>query len=132
MNEYTARAVVDALQASNRTAHVHRTGVYEFGVRIALDGGREAIWNISPDGTVDAQILSNGVLVDYVSTIRMPCGDLSQAADMIAKATYNGRPTMARPAPAQRPAPPLTPTRTARWRRGGRGSQARRTSATAM
>jgi len=132
MIEYTARTVVDALRASNLPAHVHRTGVYEFGVRIALAGGREAIWNISPDGTMDAQILTNGVLVDYVSTIRMPCGDLSQAADLIANATYNGRPTVVRPAPAQRPAPPHTPTPTARWRRGGRGSQAWRISATAM
>ena len=45
MDENRALRVVDALRARGIDARISKEGVYQFGVRIALSGGREAVWD---------------------------------------------------------------------------------------
>ena len=49
MDENRARRVVDALRDRGVDAHLEKAGVYQFGVRVNLSGGREAVWD--NDGT---------------------------------------------------------------------------------
>lgn len=69
MDEKRALKVVDRLREQGIDAHLERASLYVFGVRVALRGGRQAIWDT--DGTLglEAQVMLNGMLVGYVPQI---------------------------------------------------------------
>src|ERR1700712_1637596 len=50
-------------------AHLHSAGVYEFGVRVVLADGREAIWDADGAAGLEATIMRDNVLVGMVPTI---------------------------------------------------------------
>ncbi len=66
MEEKRALRVADRLRERGLDAHLERASIYQFGVRIMLRDGRQAIWDT--DGTIglEAQVMRNGVLVGYV------------------------------------------------------------------
>jgi hypothetical protein len=69
MDEKRARRVVDRLRERGLDAHVEYAALYVFGVRVALEDGRRAVWDT--DGTLglEAQVMVNGVLVGFVPQI---------------------------------------------------------------
>ena len=69
MTEERAARLVERLQARKVLAHVARSGVYQFGIRVVLPGGREAIWDSDGAAALEAQVLQDGVLVGYVPTV---------------------------------------------------------------
>lgn len=132
-------------------AHLDRTGVYECGIRVVLDTNVEALWDLDGAAGLDAEIVSDGVLIGFVPHVP-GSEDFTdeQMVDCIATARYtldglhpptsradqerpdqdSRRPSpSAPPPPSARPAPsaPLTPhpaARHHRWadhRRRGRG-----------
>lgn len=66
MDEKRAVRVVDRLRERGVDAHVQRSSTFQFGVRVHLLDGREAIWDT--DGTLglEAQVMRNGMLVGFV------------------------------------------------------------------
>jgi len=107
MDEFRARRVVDALRDRGVNAHLLRSGVDQFGVRVSLSGGREAEWD--NDGTVglEAQVMLDGMLVGYVPEIEgSEDFDESQVVDAIARTDYD-QPVARQRAAAPPPAPAL-------------------------
>lgn len=47
-------------------AHLDRTGVYECGIRVVLDSKLEARWDLAGTAGLEAEIVSDGVLVGFV------------------------------------------------------------------
>jgi hypothetical protein len=114
MEEERARRVVETLRARNVFAHVKLplAGITQYGIRVMLPDGREAIWDNDGTAGLEAQIMRNGILVGYVASIpdSENFGD-GQIVEAIATADYDrpvgrSRPTVPRPA-AARPAPSL-------------------------
>src|SRR3954469_24073119 len=117
MEEERARRVVDTLRARNVFAHVKlpQAGITQYGIRVVLPDGREAIWDNDGTAGLEAQIMRNGVLVGFVPSIpgSENFGD-GQIVEAIASADYDqpvgrSRPSGPRPAatPPPRPAPSL-------------------------
>jgi hypothetical protein len=106
MQENEALRVVDALRERGVAAHVERPGVAQFGVRIALPDGRNAVWDTDGTAGLEAQVMRNGVLVGFVPHI--PGSEnftLDQVVDAIARTDYDEpvavqRRTTPPPAPA--------------------------------
>jgi hypothetical protein len=69
MDENRARYVVDALRDRGVDAHIAKPGVYQFGVRVALPDGREALWDTDGTAGLEAQVMRNGMLVGFVPVI---------------------------------------------------------------
>jgi hypothetical protein len=69
MEENKARRVVDALRDRGTNADLARVGVYQFGVSIRLQDGREVTWDSDGTAALEAQVMRNGVLVGYVPSI---------------------------------------------------------------
>ncbi|GAA4717960.1 hypothetical protein [Phytohabitans rumicis] len=69
MDESRAQRVVDALRERGVPAHLARAGVAQFGVRVALTDGREALWDTDGTAGLEAQVMRNGVLVGFVPHI---------------------------------------------------------------
>lgn len=69
MEENRARRVADALRARGIDAYTAKEGVYQFGVRVALPGGREAIWDSDGTAGLEAQVMRDGMLVGYVPLV---------------------------------------------------------------
>jgi hypothetical protein len=69
VDEKRAVRVVDRLREHGVDAHVERSSTYQFGVRVMLPDGRQAIWDT--DGTLglEAQVMRNGMLVGFVPQI---------------------------------------------------------------
>jgi hypothetical protein len=69
MDEKRALRVVDRLRERGVDAHVERASTYQFGVRVQLRDGRNAVWDT--DGTLglEAQVMANGMLVGFVPQI---------------------------------------------------------------
>jgi hypothetical protein len=69
VDEKRALRVVDRLRERGVDAHVERASTYQFGVRVALRDGRQAVWDT--DGTLglEAQVMRNGMLVGFVPQI---------------------------------------------------------------
>ncbi len=106
MEEDQARRIVDTLRARDVFAHVKlpQAGVTQYGIRVVLPDGREAIWDNDGTASLEAQIMRNGVLVGFVASIpgSENFGD-GQIVEAIATADYDrpvGRSTPARPRPA--------------------------------
>ncbi len=90
MDENRARRVVDALRERGVPAHVERAGVSQFGVRVVLNDGREAIWDTDGTAGLEAQVMRDGVLVGFVPEVD-GSDDFteSQVIDAIARADYD-------------------------------------------
>ena len=71
MDEERARRVVGTLRARNVFAHVKlpHAGITQYGIRVVLPDGREAIWDNDGTAGLEAQIMRNGVLVGFVPSI---------------------------------------------------------------
>ena len=69
MDETRARRVVDTLRERGTDAHLEKAGVYQFGVRVALRDGRQAVWDTDGTAGLEAQVMRNGMLVGFVPVI---------------------------------------------------------------
>jgi hypothetical protein len=107
MDENEARRVVDALRERGVPAHLERAGVAQFGVRVALFDGREAIWDTDGTAGLEAQVMRNGVLVGFVPHVEGSENfDEQQVIDAIARTDYD-QPVARQRTTAPPPAPPL-------------------------
>jgi hypothetical protein len=109
MDENRARSVVEALRGRGVDAQVEKAGVYQFGVRIVLPDGRQAIWDT--DGTLglEAQVMRNGMLVGFVPSIPgSEDFDEPQVVEAIAHTDYD-KPIATRRTTPLPPAEPLPP-----------------------
>jgi hypothetical protein len=89
VQEQQVERVVARLRAGNVMAHVYSGGVYEFGVRVVLPDGREAIWDADGAAGLEATVLRDGQLVGMVPTIDDSAGwDDDQVVAAIAEADY--------------------------------------------
>lgn len=108
MDEKRAVRVVDRLRELGVDAHVERASTYQFGVRVALRDGRNAVWDT--DGTLglEAQVMANGMLVGFVPQIEgSEDFDEDQTVQAIAQTDYD-QPVATRrrtPVPAAAPLP---------------------------
>ena len=90
MDENRALYVVDAMRERGIDAHTERAGVYQFGVRVALPDGRQAIWDTDGTAGLEAQVMRDGMLVGYVPSIE-GSEDFDDAAvlDAILRTNYD-------------------------------------------
>jgi hypothetical protein len=105
VDENRARHVVDRLRERGTNAFLEKAGVYQFGIRVALPDGREAIWDTDGTAGLEAQVMRDGVLVGYVPSIE-GSEDFDEAAtiDAIVRTDYD-QPV----ATQRRSAPPAAP-----------------------
>jgi hypothetical protein len=90
MDEVRARRVADALRDRGVNAHLLRSGVGQFGVRVSLPGGREAEWDTDGTAGLEAQVMRDGMLVGYVPQIEgSEDFSESQIVDAIARTDYD-------------------------------------------
>jgi hypothetical protein len=108
VEEKRAQRVVDRLREQGIDAHMERASTFQFGVRVALRDGRNAIWDT--DGTLglEAQVMRNGILVGFVPQIEgSEDFDEEQTIEAIAHTDYD-KPIATRratPPPAAAPLP---------------------------
>jgi hypothetical protein len=69
VQEQQAERIVATLREGQVMAHLYSAGVYEFGIRVVLPDGREAIWDADGAAGLEATIMQDNVLVGMVSTI---------------------------------------------------------------
>jgi hypothetical protein len=104
MEENRARRVVDALRDRGVPAHVERAAVNQFGVRVVLPDGREAIWDADGTAGLEAEVMRDGVLVGFVPVIfGSEDFDEAQVVDAIIRTDYDqpvGRQRDTAPPPA--------------------------------
>jgi len=107
MDENRARRVVDALRERGVPAHLERAGVHQFGVRVMVGDGREAIWDTDGTAGLEAQVMRDGVLVGFVPMIDgSEDFDEPQVVDAIARTDYD-KPVARQRSTAPPPATPL-------------------------
>ena len=107
MDEQRARRVADSLRDRGLDAHLERAGTYQFGVRVSLGDGREAIWDTDGTATLEAQVMRNGTLVGFVPVIEgSEDFDEAQVVDAIARTDYD-RPIASLRRTAPPPSAPL-------------------------
>lgn len=98
--------MVDSLRDRGIDAHLFR-GDSQYGVRVALPGGREAEWDTDGTAGLEAQVMRDGMLVGYVPEIE-GSADFSEAqvVDAIARTDYD-RPIARQRAVTPPPGPAL-------------------------
>lgn len=104
MDSERAERIVSALRERKVMAHLVQAGVYEFGIRVVLDEGIEALWDVDGAAGLDAEIVGDGVLIGFVPHV--PGSENfteSQLVDSIARTDYS--PEGLRP-PAEAPRVP--------------------------
>lgn len=107
MDENRARRVVDTLRDRGVDAHIAKAGVYQFGVRVALRDGREALWDTDGTAGLEAQVMRNGMLVGFVPVIGgSEHFDEAQVVDAISRTDYD-QPVARQRTTAPAPAAPL-------------------------
>jgi hypothetical protein len=107
MDEFRARRVVDALRDRGVNAHLLRAGTTQFGVRVSLDGGRQAEWDTDGTAGLEAQVMRDGMLVGFVPQIEgSEDFDEAQVIDAIARTDYD-QPIARQRATAPPPSPAL-------------------------
>jgi hypothetical protein len=107
VDEHRARRVADTLRDRGLDAHLERAGTYQFGVRVSLGDGREAIWDTDGTATLEAQVMRNGTLVGFVPVIEgSEDFDEEQVVDAIARTDYD-RPIASLRRTAPPPSAPL-------------------------
>ncbi len=90
MQENRARKVTDALRDRGINAHLHNEGIDIYGVRVVIDGGREAIWGTEGTTSLEAEVMLDGDLVGFIPEIPGSSDfDDAQVADAIARADYD-------------------------------------------
>ncbi|AZK92880.1 MULTISPECIES: hypothetical protein [Streptomyces] len=111
MDEERAKRLVAALQSRRVMAHVVEAGVYEFGVRVVVDGAIEALWDVDGAAGLDAELVEDGVLIGFVPHV--PGSEdftEDQLVEAIATTRYSAEglrpPAGTEPAPAPAPSPP--------------------------
>ncbi len=109
MEENRARGVVEALRGRGIAAEMAQAGVYQFGIRIDLPDGRQAVWDTDGTAGLEAQVMRNGMLVGFVPSIE-GSEDFDQAAVVEAMANTDYDQPIARrrktPLPPAAPLPP--------------------------
>ena len=106
MEENRARHVVDALRERGVNAELEQAGVYQFGVRVRLTHGREAVWDTDGTAGLEAQVMRDGMLVGYVPSIDGSVDfDEAQTVDAIARTDYDQPIARQRPTPGPVKAP---------------------------
>jgi len=123
MRDYEAQRVVDRLRDRGVPAHLERAGVSQFGIRIMLPDGRQAIWDTDGTAGLEAQVMKDGVLVGFVPKIDgSEDFDEAQVIDAIVRTDYD-QPIarQRRTAPAPAPALPMEGGFFRRFREGFRG-----------
>jgi hypothetical protein len=109
MDENRARRVVDALRGRGVDAQMAKEGVYQFGVRVTLPDGREAVWDTDGTAGLEAQVMRNGILVGFVPQISgSEDFDEQQTIDAIERTDYD-QPVARRRTAAPPAAAPLPP-----------------------
>ena len=106
MEEKRAQRVVDRLREQGVDAHIERASTYQFGVRVALRDGRNAIWDT--DGTLglEAQVMRNGILVGFVPQLEgSEDFDEDQTVEAIAHTDYDKPIATRRVTPVPKAAP---------------------------
>jgi|SRR5215210_128867 hypothetical protein len=107
MDENRARRIVDTLRERGINAHLQKAGVYQFGVRVSVKGGREAMWDTDGTAGLEAQVMRDGMLVGFVPVIAGSENfDEDQVVDAIARTDYD-QPIARQRATAPPPAAPL-------------------------
>jgi len=90
MEENRARRVTDALRDRGIDAHLDKSGVDVYAVRVELSGGRQAIWGREGTTGLEAEVLLDGDLVGFVAEIPGSADfDEDQTVDAIARADYD-------------------------------------------
>lgn len=138
MDQDRAGRLVAALRNRRVMAHVVEAGVYEFGIRVVLDQDVEALWDVDGAAGLDAEIVSDGVLIGFVPHVPGSEGfSDDQLVEAIATTRYDAEglhppadqgplpPPAPHPDAAPGPAAPEPPVaryqRRAHWlKRGGR------------
>jgi hypothetical protein len=93
LTEERASRLVERLRERRVMAHVAPSGVFQFGIRVVIPDGREAIWDNDGAAALEAQILRDGVLVGYIPTVPgSEDFDDDRVVDYIARTRY-GDPT---------------------------------------
>ncbi|BCY13939.1 hypothetical protein [Actinoplanes sp. L3-i22] len=71
MEENRARRVVERLRGRNVFAHLKlpHAGLTQYGIRVVLPDGREAIWDNDGTAGLEAQVMRDGILVGFVPSI---------------------------------------------------------------
>jgi hypothetical protein len=123
MEEERARRVVETLRARNVFAHVKlpHAGITQYGIRVVLPDGREAVWDNDGTAGLEAQIMRNGILVGFVASIpgSENFGE-EQIVEAIANAAYDQPVARSRPSrPTVSSAPVRPPLTLAQRLRGG-------------
>lgn len=109
MDEMRARRVVDTLRGRGTDAQLERAGVGRYGIRIALPGGRQAIWDTDGTAGLEAQVMRDGVLVGFVPQLAgSEDFDEAQVVEAIVATDYDTPVATRRPDPPP-PAPALAP-----------------------
>jgi hypothetical protein len=120
MDENRALRVVDALRDRGVDAHLATIGVGLYGVRVLLDGGRQAIWGAEGTAGLEAEVLLDGDLVGFVPEIEGSSAfDEAEIIDAIARADYDQ--PIGRELPAAPPPGPALPMEGGVFRRFLRG-----------
>jgi hypothetical protein len=115
VDQARATRLVSELRARQVMAHVAEIGVYQFGIRVVIDNNIEALWDTDGAPGLDAEVLSDGVLVGFVPHIP-GSEDFTdqQLVDAIAATTYSAdglrSPSGGEP-PREDPAVPAAPER---------------------
>ncbi|MFF0448883.1 hypothetical protein ACFYT4_21155 [Streptomyces sp. NPDC004609] len=107
MDAERAGRMVSALRARGVMAHVVEAGVYEVGIRVVLDQGIEALWDVDGAAGLDAEIVGEGVLIGFVPHV--PGSENfteQQLVDTIATTIYSAEGLHP---PADAPAPTAAP-----------------------
>ena len=109
MDEKRARRVVDVLRERGVPAHMAqpRAGISQFGVRVVLLDGREALWDTDGTAGLEAQVMRDGMLVGFVPQIEgSEDFDDDQVIDAIVRTDYD-KPVATQRRQAPPPAAPL-------------------------
>ena len=89
MDEFKSQRVTDKLRERGIDAHIARVGVGQFGVRVSLSEGREAMWDTDNTPGLEAQVMRDGVLVGFVPVVEGSASfDEAQVIDAIARTDY--------------------------------------------
>jgi hypothetical protein len=120
MEENRAQRVIERLRGRNVFAHLKlpHAGLTQYGIRVVLPDGREAIWDNDGTAGLEAQVMRDGILVGFVPSIpgSESFGD-DEIVAAIAGADYDQPIGRSTPVAGRRPTPPPpSPSLTQRFR----------------